>query len=990
MKKSLFAALLVPILISAAETPVFKASFDENFIGETKGGTVDAKVSQELLWETLQNLLRPGVAGNAAVIGTSGEKKEKLYHAIYRFPGVPGTEQGTISFCVKPIDWNGADRNFHVFFQAAGPDASLLVYKYINSDNLVFLLGPSKPVDGKYRWSMAGTSIKKWKVGEWHHIAATYDSKMIELFVDGRRLSKVPRTALPEKSFTQFAAGALSPGQWKTPLGLTLLDELLIFDEKLSPAAISRLAAICIKNAGKPEIKETATIVDRKRNILDLFFTVEGAAAECHVTLSSAGGKTFFSKKISSPQARNKTEIDLKGLASGAYSILIEAKDDSGRKQAVQKLPFIIPDRPEKWRNNRLGLDDTVPSPWSPLALDGKSGSITGKMFALDFHEALLPRQVFAEETPLLSRPVELSIDGKPLDLRGKGKVTLNTPGTIVFSAAARRKGFNITADVQVQFDGFTWIKLVLTPEKSATVRKMQLDFPFLPERARLFNSMNKFYMTYTPGHCGKFAPYSMNLYKRPPIMFVGDDNRGLQWFCEKLPHWHNARPDKALQLIPGKNENLLRLNLIDTKITVNRPLVYEFGFQSVPMRPMPENWRSLCPYRNFDPYFVWSKYHHYPYADALRTDEKFHEMQRVKKQRFGRQLFYYFAGFTITPTFPEWPYYSSEWMLTPPEQGLYGCIGNPAAYFTWICPQSAEYRDFYIDRLHAIIEKLNVPNIYIDNSDAQMCDNPRHGCGYIGSDGKRYSSFNLRATRELAMRTYKMFKKRCPDGRIMRHMSAKPAAPVIAFADMLADGELYNKTVAMDESYFNIFSPDMFRASFCGKLWGVPQFFIPQFTRVIPSHNPARAHAWKTPEARLAQNDKIRHFKGFFLVHDAQIFPLFGVKVDDIEDIKARFGLKNETRFISYADASRPWRASPGILVSGYAENGKLMLILMNDSSAGRAEVTLDTAALARIGVRSLAFRDAETNARADGKSGKFTVALKPRDYMILWNIPE
>ncbi|MBQ9502407.1 MAG: hypothetical protein IJU70_09650 [Lentisphaeria bacterium] len=988
MKKFFFSIFLLPLLVFGTEEPVFKASFDENFSGKTARGTAEARVSQELLWETLQNLLRPGVAGNAALIGTLGERKEKLYHAVYRVPGIPGTTKGTVSFCVKPVDWSGEDRNFHVFFQAVGPNASLIIYKYVNSDNLVFLLGPSKPVGGKYLWSMAGTSIRKWKAGEWHHIAAAYDGKMLELFVDGRRMSKVPRNALPEKEFTQFSAGALSPGQWKTPLGLTLLDELLIFDEKLSPAAISRLAAVCIKNAGVPEIKETATIVDRKNNRLSLFFTAEGAAAGYDVDFSDKDGKKLFSRRITPPQARNKVDIDLNGFKPDVYTIRITGTDGAGVRRCVRELPFIIPQKPEKWKNNTLGLEKTVPAPWTPPRYDEKSGCVSGKMFSYDFANAPLPRQIYADGIPLFSRPVELSIDGKALDLRGANKSAAPSPETISLSSEKRLGGFRISANAEVQFDGFAWIKLVLTPEKNAEIKNLRLDFPFLPERSRLFNSMNKFYMTYTPGHCGKFASYSMNLYKRPPIMFVGDDNRGLQWFCEKLPHWHNARPNEALQLIPGKNENLLRLNLIDTKITVDRPLVYEFGIQSVPMRPMPENWRAWCPYRNFDPYFVWSKFHHYPYADALRTDEKFHEMKRVKTRRFGRELFYYFAGFTITPTFPEWPYYSAEWMLTPPEQGLYGCIGNPANYFTWICPQSGEYQDFYLDRLRTIIRKLDIPNIYIDNSDAQMCDNPRHGCGYTGSDGKHYSSFNLRATRRLAMRTYKMFKKLRPRGRIMRHMSAKPAAPVIAFADMLADGELYNKTVAMDESYFNIFSPDMFRASFRGTLWGVPQFFIPQFTRVIPSHNPARAHAWKTPEARLGQKDKIRHFKGYFLVHDTQIFPLFGVKTDDIEDIKARFGLKNETKFISYADASRPWRTSPGVLASGYVKGDKFMLIVMNEGSGDRAEVTLDAAALAELGIRNLRLRNAETGQEIAGKDGKIGIPLKRRDYMILWNI--
>ena len=217
--------------------------------------------------------------------------------------------------------------------------------------------------------------------------------------------------------------------------------------------------------------------------------------------------------------------------------------------------------------------------------------------------------------------------------------------------------------------------------------------------------------------------------------------------------------------------------------------------------------------------------------------------------------------------------------------------------------------------------------------------------------------------------------------------MSAKPVAPVIAFADMIVDGELYNKTVALDESYFNIFEPEMFRASFCGKLWGIPQFFIPQFTRVIPWHNPERWYAWKTPAARQKYKvtDKIRHFKGYFLLHDTQIFPLFGVKVDDIEDIKQRFGLRNETRFISYASSDKPWNASAGVLVSGYIENGRLMLIALNESSRNKAVIKFDAAKLAALGVKVSKFVNAETNQQLTLEKQSVTLDLKHNNYIIL-----
>ena len=99
MKKNIFVLLLSLFCGVYAVDPVFTANFEENFIGRSRGKKIDAKVSQELLWETLQNLLQPGLKGNAAVIGTSPDKG-KLYHAVYKNDGILNPFEGTVSFWV--------------------------------------------------------------------------------------------------------------------------------------------------------------------------------------------------------------------------------------------------------------------------------------------------------------------------------------------------------------------------------------------------------------------------------------------------------------------------------------------------------------------------------------------------------------------------------------------------------------------------------------------------------------------------------------------------------------------------------------------------------------------------------------------------------------------------------------------------------------------------------------------------------------------------
>ena len=111
-------------------------------------------------------------------------------------------------------------------------------------------------------------------------------------------------------------------------------------------------------------------------------------------------------------------------------------------------------------------------------------------------------------------------------------------------------------------------------------------------------------------------------------------------------------------------------------------------------------------------------------------------------------------------------------------------------------------------------------------------------------------------------------------------------------------------------------------------------------------------------------------------------------MRVNDVEQLKERFGLRNSSRFICYSDAGVPWHAPEGVLVSGYVDEGKLLLIILNESKKAQADVVLDTAALRRLGVKNFTFTDAETGKTVPFSGSKFTIDLQQHDYKMLWNI--
>lgn len=100
--------------LHAVPSAAFHASFDQDFSAVSKTGYVAGKHSAEILYENLATYLKDGVNGTGALIGTGNEKRED-YHIEYPNHDFITPEQGSVVFWVRPENWQGNDRNFHIF-----------------------------------------------------------------------------------------------------------------------------------------------------------------------------------------------------------------------------------------------------------------------------------------------------------------------------------------------------------------------------------------------------------------------------------------------------------------------------------------------------------------------------------------------------------------------------------------------------------------------------------------------------------------------------------------------------------------------------------------------------------------------------------------------------------------------------------------------------------------------------------------------------------
>ncbi|MCF6175653.1 MAG: LamG domain-containing protein [Victivallaceae bacterium] len=989
--------MLAGISVLAEPKLIFHAPFDTDFTAKIHGKTAPGKHTQKVVFESLSRLLQPGVKDKAALIGKIGKNPGDFFSITYPGENIINTKQGTISFWVKPVDWQATDHNFHIFFEASGKDSFLVIYKYFDNRDLFFLYGAKKAKSRKERaYTIARKNIRNWKLNQWHFITCTWNEQKIWLYLDGLVVDTKPVATPPRTPFPWVKIGGSK--SWKTLMDKTLIDDVKIFDAPLSAQQVAALYGSYkfskpMLNNAPLKISKVFARTERTKKVLRLSFLLSRFRSDfkpykVKVELLNSTKKVVAQQIFTSSDTEYDKTIDVSLLAPGRYTIRITPIVGKGEKASINEIAYAIPTSPPAWINSQCGISAKVPAPWTAIKLlDDNTVTCWGRKFM--FANQLFPVQISSGKYELLNNPMQLVINGKPFTAPAKFKVLKQTPTAIEFENSASNGQLTITANITIEYDGFMWLKLKVTPKTSFTVNRMTLEVPIRKNCATLFNQMRKFYMHNKKGFAGTLTNKTINsdLYQYDPVIWVGNEDIGLEWFAETLKGWHNSKKAQTLQLITENRTKVLRLNIVDTKIVLNKTRNLAFGFQPTPVRPLVKNWRKQRDQQNIKIWFPWSSRHNVP--DTEFTKSNYQVVRKDYERKFTRP-FHYFAGFTMSPYFPEWPWWAELWSKNPPVTGSYAKPNDLQWAEAFVCNNSPSYRDFYTWKFKATQKKLDMKNLYFDNQWPNRCRNKAHGCGWTDDDGVLHDTYSLLGARDLAKRMYVMVKDYDPDAMIVRHMSAKHITPVNSFSDILVDGELYLGSVAKDESYYNIFEPAMFRASFLSRQFGQPNLFIPQFARAFKNHRRSKYKPFLAGKLKN-QQQHLRHFKGYFLVHDAKIYPIFGIEMDDFWRLEDEFGMADDTPFFGYWMEQKPLKLvkpnNERAMVSAYIDQGKAMFILMNDTDRQRAfTIKLDLKQMAKYGLGSIKqLTDAESKTVIKVNNATFKVTMKPRDYRIL-----
>lgn len=642
--------------------------------------------------------------------------------------------------------------------------------------------------------------------------------------------------------------------------------------------------------------------------------------------------------------------LDISSVAPENYRVVLkkDGKESSGK---VFEELFRKPPAKPVWKDNKIGISDKVPVPWTNLKTNSKSVSCWGREY--NFENAFLCSSIISQGKNILAAPMALRVNGKTEYAKDSFRLKLlsSKENEVKFQQQAHYGNLLVSSDINVEFDGHVWVNMTLEPVGKAPmdISNITFEIPMRSDYAELVHNSTRGHKPGAPDASGLLPEkgWRKNLYNTPAF-WVGNEKRGLNWFAENLKGWHCKDARHSLTIEKNKETTLICLNLVDCPMKLDEKRKISFGFIATPARPVnpiPMKDRNQQKYGTVS--HLWTKYFdRHCDKNGINWDyiAKMPEcFKKLKKER----LFYYSSYEGVSPLSADWGYWGKLWMRNPPQIGDY-YSDTPVAtreernkqVWTKGCLNCKDFLDFKIWNFYCVFSdpRCGIKDWYFDLASPLMCNNPEHDCRWTDDFGRKHMTYNLLGTRELAKRIYILIKEKNPDSLIAQHFESNRTS-VCSFCDRAADGEELVGEVAARCGYYDLVSPDYFRAAFVPETWGVQYHQLCQIYRGMLFRLPQEAAKWdrNNPSPEIVRGSL--HFLAYCMLHNTDaIFGSF--KYPFIEkplwNVQDKIGMDKNVKFIPYWSKDKPIITTPEsnrILASAYVKQNKLLLVVLNDT---------------------------------------------------------
>ena len=654
-------------------------------------------------------------------------------------------------------------------------------------------------------------------------------------------------------------------------------------------------------------------------------------------------------------------DLDLEAFRPDTYTVYIDYVAPDGESDEIWQQAYVVPDPDHPAFHPYVDPErDVVPAPWTPVKVSGGNvrGSVSnhpscpsdvvageqaagretenrkskielstwGRTYV--FGEGFLFDSLVSQGEELLAAPVTLRLDGEALAPRAVETIPGGATG--MRAEVTQRADLGaLRADVRLvtHFDGYCEIDLeLLPPTQGLDVQSLSLDIPRRGEAAQLVRDalVNRLSGSKS-GPVGDYWHQGFRGGLGGAYFWVGGGRIGLNWLARDLRAWHNRSPDKQVELIRAGETVIVRLNLVDAPLALGAPRMYRLGFILTPSRPLDP---KILRRRELKEFQMWCQpwqYFAVPIYETADTSIIRDALQRAEPT--ADEVFLYFGGGLTSPFSPEYPWFVQHWR----PKGEYGRwtgshrspdVRNRITY-TSVSFDSDTFFHWMQHTRARFFEQAKTP--LIPEATGYYFD-----CGAIVSD--RY--------REQALHVYRMIRRTSSRARVYRHHGWTRVMPFQHFSDIICGGEAVDR-VAQDGTYFRVFTPEMFRASFCPYLYGIKMVHIDMTVRLLKEQHPQRLAHFDLDDPEFRR--PLLHSYGYCLVHDVdvhdsnrEVLPLRRT----IWAAQDALGWDQNVIFHPYweNDAVRRLGDDIGRLMgSAYTKDGRMLLAVLNDTDEQR-----------------------------------------------------
>lgn len=503
-------------------------------------------------------------------------------------------------------------------------------------------------------------------------------------------------------------------------------------------------------------------------------------------------------------------------------------------------------------------LTAAVPRPWTPVTVsDGRVG-VWGREYA--FASNALPVGVASLGRELLAGPVRVVCadkDGKAVVWTKHGSWVHAADGeSATVCGWSESPSVTVDAVTRIEYDGMMEVSLALVPGSSghkSQLTQVWLEIPLKPGLVKYYQ-----YYPFPWGKCenagGVKGP------KAWPFLasvWLGDEKSGFCWFCESERNFAVVDEKRVVEVLPGKDETVLRVRLVEK--AVDLPRTWVFGLEATPVKPFDRNWNRNhvlhSPQMGVGitikrPEVWWTAQRAFPggnvdeaIAKAAAAGVKtiaFHEdwipIQNnpmsarpdfkpivVKCHKAGMKAIVY-DGYELSPLDPEWGRHHGDWLAHDEKGRPVGLWYRPPAQRDYRSCLGSGFAAKWLDRAKEASARLGIDGYYLDGTISPWaCYNEVHGCGWRDENGKLRPTYPIFSIRRVMRGLYEFADVR--GGVINAHQSGYTCPATLAFVHAYWDGEQLATETSLDiRRELNL---DAFRAEFMGRNHGVPCEFL-------------------------------------------------------------------------------------------------------------------------------------------------------------------